>query len=567
MLITDESCFSWFINLGKKDIPSLRWHVFIGSPSTDFCKKWNVLTPELLKKHLTKLPPFRFSWAPEGAVVICFTSGTTGKPKGVTLSHSALFIQSLAKIAIVGYSEDDIYLHTAPLCHIGGLSSAMALLMVASCHVLVPKFDALSAVDAIEQYAVTSLITVPAIMADMVFLIRGKETWKGGESVKKILNGGGSLSNELIMYSSMFFPKAKLISAYGMTETCSSLTFLTLYDSNQEKIGQSSQIAVNKRSDTIKYSYGVCVGKAAPHVELSICADNSGHVGRILTRGPHVMIRYWDQTPTSPLDSSNEGWLDTGDIGSIDHNGNLWLLGRTNGRIKSGGENIYPEEVEAVLLEHSGIAGVVIVGIPDARLTEMVVACIQPRKDWQWSEQSVSEDHHLSPENLRQYCMKKNLSRFKIPKLFILWRKPFPLTTTGKIRRGQLRKELIYQLHSLHRPHDLNLWRRSKMKKVTSFYGMADIVVHGENKNQFNFEIMDESGNVFYCCFRGSAAFWALDSYSRVLDKYGDILFSSHCDLSKAHFNYHYPAVIDFRSKLNRAVASQEDDSSDSTTS
>ncbi|KAI9087264.1 hypothetical protein K1719_030734 [Acacia pycnantha] len=110
--------------------------------------------------------------------------------------------------------------------------------------------------------------------------------------------------------------------------------------------------------------------------------------------------------------------------------------------------------------------------------------------------------------------------------------------------------------------------------QVTSVYGMADIVVHGENENQFNFEIMDK---------RGSAAFWALDSYSRVRNKDdvvvellwvemkrlsdGDILFSSHCDLSKAHFNYHHRAVIDFRSKLNHAVASQEDDSSDSTTS
>lgn len=412
MLVIDESSYTWFINLQKKDIPSLRWHVFLGSSSSDFIKKWNLLTPELLKKHLTKLPPFRYSWAPEGAVIICFTSGTTGKPKGVTLSHAALIIQSLAKIAIVGYCEDDIYLHTAPLCHIGGLSSAMAMLMVGSCHVLMSKFDAQSAVDAIEQYTVTSLITVPAIMADMVLVIRGKETWNGGESVKKILNGGGSLSNELIMYSSIFFPKAKLISAYGMTETCSSLTFLTLYDSTYEKIGQSFQTAANRRSDTMKYSQGVCVGKVAPHVELSIYSDASGHVGRILTRGPHVMLRYWDQTPTCPLDPSNDVWLDTGDIGSIDHNGNLWLLGRTNGLIKSGGENIYPEEVEEILLEHSGIAGVVIVGIPDVRLTEMVVACIQTSKDWQWSEQSVSEDHHLSPGNLRQYCMKKNLSRY-----------------------------------------------------------------------------------------------------------------------------------------------------------
>ncbi|KAI9121428.1 hypothetical protein K1719_008461 [Acacia pycnantha] len=110
--------------------------------------------------------------------------------------------------------------------------------------------------------------------------------------------------------------------------------------------------------------------------------------------------------------------------------------------------------------------------------------------------------------------------------------------------------------------------------RVTSVYGMADIVVHGENEKQFNFEIMDE---------RGSAAFWALDSYSQVRNKDdvvvallwvemkrlsdGDILFSSHCDLSKAHFNYHHRAVFDFRNKLNPAVASQQDDSSDITTS
>ncbi|KAF7824475.1 2-succinylbenzoate--CoA ligase, chloroplastic/peroxisomal isoform X1 [Senna tora] len=231
-----------------------------------------------------------------------------------------------------------------------------------------------------------------------------------------------------------------------MTETCSSLTFLTLYKPTQEATGQSFMMVSKTRSNIIHHPQGVCVGKAAPHVELKICADGSGHVGRILTRGPHVMLRYWDQVLTNPLDQRNEVWLDTGDIGSIDHDGNLWLLGRTNGRIKSGGENIYPEEVEAILLEHPGIAGVVIVGIPDVRLTEMVVACIQPRKDWQWS---VWKDNHLFREHLQQYCKDKNLSRFKIPKIFILWRKPFPLTTTGKIRRDQLRKELLYQLQSL----------------------------------------------------------------------------------------------------------------------
>ncbi|RDX95199.1 2-succinylbenzoate--CoA ligase, chloroplastic/peroxisomal, partial [Mucuna pruriens] len=470
MLVTDDSSNTWYSKLQQHVVPSLKWHILLDSPSSDFTK-WNVLTPEILKRHPVKLLPIDYSWAREGSVLICFTSGdlisnqiypllfpetvvfltlgTTGKPKGVTLSHGALIIQSLAKIAIVGYNEDDVYLHTAPLCHIGGLSSALTMLMVGGCHVLMPKFDAESAIGAIEQYAVTSFITVPAIMASLVSIIRHKETWKGGETVKKILNGGGSLSVELIKDTSIFFHKAKLISAYGMTETCSSLTFLSLYDPMHETTNQPLQTFDVAGSKLNHQPQGVCVGKAAPHIELKISADASGHIGRILTRGPHIMLRYWDQTLTNPLNPNNEAWLDTGDIGSVDYYGNLWLLGRTNGRIKSGGENIYPEEVEAILLEHPGIASVVVVGIPDTRLTEMVAACIQPRENWQWSDAS-NEEFHLSRKNLQQYCIENHLSRFKIPKMFIVWKNPFPLTTTGKIRRDQVRKEVMSQLQTLH---------------------------------------------------------------------------------------------------------------------
>ena len=135
----------------------------------------------------------------------------------------------------------------------------------------------------------------------------------------------------------------------GMTETSSSLTFLTLYDPMDEKTHRSLQTFALAASKFIQQPQGVCVGKPAPHVELKISADASGQIGRILTRGPHIMLRYWE-THTNPLSQNNEAWLDTGDIGSIDHYGNLWLLGRTNGRIKSGGENIYPEEVIEVSL-------------------------------------------------------------------------------------------------------------------------------------------------------------------------------------------------------------------------
>ncbi|XP_062161754.1 2-succinylbenzoate--CoA ligase, chloroplastic/peroxisomal [Alnus glutinosa] len=454
MLVTDESCQRWYSILQNTDVPSLRWHVSLNFPSSDFMKTWNVLTTETLKKYSMRSLPLNYCWAHEGVVIICFTSGTTGRPKGVTLSHTALIIQSLAKIAIVGYGENDVYLHTAPLCHIGGLSSAMAMLMVGGSHVIIPKFEPKSALKAIERYAVTSLITVPAIMADIISLIRQKETWKGKETVNKILNGGGGLSIELIKDATLFFPRAKLFSAYGMTETCSSLTFMTLYDPTMETSSQHLQKVANTRYTLVHQSQGVCVGKPAPHVELKICVDGSSPVGRILTRGPHVMLRYWGQIPEKASDSSNESWLDTGDVGSIDEYGNLWLIGRVNGKIKSGGENVYPEEVEAILLQHPGVIVIVIVGIPDARLTEMVIACIQLRENWYWSDKSLKHSAEnkglvLSGEILRHYCREKNITGFKIPKTFILWRKPFPVTTTGKVKRDQVRREVMSHLQSL----------------------------------------------------------------------------------------------------------------------
>ncbi|KAJ6417577.1 hypothetical protein OIU84_003326 [Salix udensis] len=451
MLVTDESCKHWYQELQSNALPSVKWHVFSGSPpSSGSVKTSNVLTTETLRNHVMGTKQLEYSWAPEGAVIICFTSGTTGRPKGVIISHSAMIVQSLAKVAVVGYSEDDVYLHTAPLCHIGGLSSAIAMLMVGGCHVLIPKFEASLAIEAIKQHCVTSLITVPAMIADLVSSTRLKETWKGGQYVKKLLNGGGSLSAELIRDAIELFPRAKLLSAYGMTETCSSLTFMTLHDPTLQTPTQTLLTVDKTRSSSVHHRQGVCVGKPPLHVELKIGADEPSSIGRILTRGPHLMLRYWDQNSMKAAESTNDFWLDTGDIGSIDDYGNIWLVGRQNGRIKSGGENIYPEEVEALLLQHPGVLATVVVGIPEARLTEMVVACIKLRESWQWIDkickQSAENNLTLCREILGNYCREKNLTGFKVPKLFILWRKPFPLTTTGKIRRDQVRREVMSHL-------------------------------------------------------------------------------------------------------------------------
>ncbi|KAK1309021.1 hypothetical protein QJS10_CPA09g00731 [Acorus calamus] len=310
MLVLDEHCSPWSRKVVREcGIQSLRAHVFMGNPSFEATYDSNYISMDSLRRPSQGLPEFEYRWAPEDIALICFTSGvplnvgTTGKPKGVCISHTALIVQSLAKIAIVGYGADD-------------------------------------------------------------------KEWKGGRSVKKVLNGGGGLSTELTNGATQLFPNAKLLSAYG---------------------------------------------KPAPHIELRICIeDEINHptwIGKIQTRGPHVLVGYWGSTSVS----EKQSWFDTGDVGWLDDSGGLWLVGRGKDRIKTGGENVYPEEVEVVLCQHPGVVSAVVIGLPDTRLSEAIVACVRIRENWRW----MDSDSHRTKENerrtisglvLRKHCRTKSLT-------------------------------------------------------------------------------------------------------------------------------------------------------------
>ncbi|OEL27073.1 2-succinylbenzoate--CoA ligase, chloroplastic/peroxisomal [Dichanthelium oligosanthes] len=428
---------SWALRLteGSK-FSSIGLYLILG----DACGAGHAANFDHIKRSVRESTAIEPVSAPRDVALICFTSGTTGRPKGVAISHTSLIIQSLAKIAIVGYGEDDVYLHTAPLCHIGGISSCMAILMAGGCHVLMPKFDAKSAFDAIKEHGVTSFITVPAIMADLLSYARKERVPGPVMTVTKILNGGGGLSDELRNGASQLFPHAAIFSAYGMTEACSSLTFMAINKpKHQEPNSQPSS-----------HSGGVCVGKPAPHVEIQIGMDanntSSSPTGNILTRGLHTMVGYWGDNKVDSSDCLRNGWLDTGDTGWMDKAGNLWLMGRQKGRIKTGGENVYPEEVELVLSQHPGVARVMVVGIPDSRLGEKVIACVSIRDGWKWVDaraEHQGKGNEVSPKILQDHCRLKNLSRFKVPRSYYQWRQPFPVTSTGKIRREELKREIL----------------------------------------------------------------------------------------------------------------------------
>ncbi|KAI5069127.1 hypothetical protein GOP47_0015428 [Adiantum capillus-veneris] len=414
---------------------------------------------------------FRLLWAPDNLALICFTSGTTGKPKGAAISHNAIVVQSLAKIAMVNYSPSDIYLHTSPLCHIGGISSAHAILLVGGCHVFLPKFHSLDALSAIKKYQVTAMIAVPTMLKDLTsqLLPRGFEDTRM-ESVQTILNGAGSLSLALLQRTARSFPAARILSAYGMTEACSSMSFITLRDPASCKDEQT--LAFNYANRELHLG-GFCVGRPAPHVEVIVSTNADANrvrgclheEGDVFVRGPNMMEKYWGEMGHA-FDGC--GWFRTGDVGWMDRMGQVWLLGRRKDVIKSGGESVHCYEVEEILSRHPAIAAVVVAGVPDVRLGEVVGAMVLLRDGWKWKEDVVHVDRSdeqithssgpdtcftqivnekvASPNSMQLFCGQQGLSRYKIPKIWCEKSGAFAVTSTGKVRKDVVRKELAVHI-------------------------------------------------------------------------------------------------------------------------
>lgn len=431
---------------------------------------------------------FRLFWAPNEIALICFTSGTTGRPKGAAISHSAIIIQSLAKIAVVNYSNNDVYLHTSPLCHIGGISSAHAMMLVGGCHIFQPKFQAFDVLEAIQQYQVTAMITVPAMLKDLTNLISircDKQTEIQVSTLRTILNGSGSLSLDVLNKAIEYFPSARILSAYGMTEACSSISFLVLHDpekTGREEIRESSPSQENNAPNGYPNLGGFCVGTPAPHVEILVrqspCMTSADYSlyeeGNVLVRGPHMMDRYWGQLE-NPFHQDN--WFDTGDVGWMDEQGRLWLLGRRKDVIRSGGENVYCSEVENILSQHPAILAAAVVGVPDARLNEKVGAMLLLKDGWKWEAdlsnnpkggpiqlaEALGEDKVLSPSIIQLYCRQQGLSRYKVPKLWFQKTQPFSLTSTGKVRKDLVREELTACFSNQLGPPQASQFRYSKL--------------------------------------------------------------------------------------------------------
>ncbi|KAF8056856.1 AAE14 [Scenedesmus sp. PABB004] len=401
--------------------------------------------------------PGPLSEAPGGAVV-CFTSGTTGASKGAVLGHGALLHQGMAKLAVVGYCAAEVYLHVPPLCHVGGLSSALALLLAGGAHVFLPRYTPAAALSLIMRHHVSALIVVPTMVADLAAAAaagerRGAPGAPPGPppalpSLRRVLVGGGGLGAALARGAAALFPAAELLTAYGMTECSSSLTFIPLAE---------QQAAGAARGSGAGGGAGVCVGWPAPGVCVRVDpapghapargggggGDGGGGVGEVVSAGPHVMQGYWRDAPASAAARTRDGWLRTGDLGYLDARGALWLLGRAKDTIRSGGENVHASEVEAALLSHPGVRAAAAAGLPHARLGELVAAGVVLAPGWTWADGGGSGGggRRVGAAELQAHCRALGLSPFKLPRLLAAL-PALPLNSSGKVVKPALQDAL-----------------------------------------------------------------------------------------------------------------------------
>jgi len=339
---------------------------------------------------------------------LMYTSGTTGRPKGVMITHANLAWKNLAHIVEFGFTSADLGLACGPLYHVGALDLTTTSLIAAGATTIIHRsFDAPAVVDELERSRVTTVWLAPA-MVNAIMALPGIEQ-RDLSSVRVVINGGEKMPIPLIERIQRVFSSAWFADAYGLTETVSGDTFLDRH-SIVSKVGS--------------------VGRPCLYLELDIWDENgksvrTGERGEIVMRGPKVFKGYW-RDPDATEAAFAGGWFHTGDIGVRDEDGYLYIVDRLKDMIVSGGENIAGSEVERVLYEHESVLEVAVVGRPDDRWGEVPVAFVVLR---QGATTTVGM--------LLEHC-RAQLARFKVPRDVTLL-DALPRNPSGKVLKRELR--------------------------------------------------------------------------------------------------------------------------------
>lgn len=344
----------------------------------------------------------------DSAALILYTSGTTGRPKGAVLTHRNVWTSNVNWMLAVNYNADHVALTSAPLFHSGGMCVMTLPTLMAGGHVVVHEhFDAGSLLDDIERYRVTSLFMVPAMM---LFASKHERFDTADLSSVRIIVAGAAPVPEpmLRLYGARGIPVSQ---CWGLTEAATGATFLGT-DRALEKLGSCGTAGMLNEVRLIDFEGNVLT---TPGVHGELCV-----------RGDTVSPGYWNLPEATAAALGTDGWFRTGDLAYQDEDGYYYIADRLKDMIISGGENVYPAEVESVLYGHPAIAEVAVVGARDDRWGERVVAVAV-----------LVQGAHLDLEELRHFAGAE-LARYKLPlELRII--DVLPRNTTGKVLKHELR--------------------------------------------------------------------------------------------------------------------------------
>lgn len=348
---------------------------------------------------------------------ILYTGGTTGRSKGVMLTHANFWAASMARGAELNSSPDSISLLVAPFFHVAGLGRLIGQVIVGGSCVTMAQFRPASVLAVMHDYAITDTIMVPTMLQALLDEPSFHPTLV--QSLNRIAFGAAPMPPALLDRALSAWPNAEFFQAYGLTETAGAVCI------NLPENHRSPEARTNGLVNS--------VGRAGLGAEILIVDEFGtdvprGEVGEIVVRGPMVTQAYWDNAAATN-GAFRDGWFRTGDAGVMDHEGYLFVVDRLKDMIITGGENVYCAEVEAVLSRHPKVSQVAVIGLADAHWGETVHAVVV------LTEQA--DDELKSCAELREWC-RERLAGYKCPRS-ISFTNALPLSAAGKVLKNVLR--------------------------------------------------------------------------------------------------------------------------------
>jgi fatty-acyl-CoA synthase len=403
-----------------EQVPALKRRIVLGPEAPPGALRWDDLREASARASMDKLREREALLQLDDPINIQYTSGTTGFPKGATLSHQNILNNGFFIGEGCRYTEADRVCIPVPLYHCFGMVLGNLACTTHGAAIVYPSesFDPVSSLAAVQQERCTSLYGVPTMF------IAELEHPRFGEfdlsSLRTGIMAGSPCPVEVMKKVQSDMHMSEVTICYGMTET-SPVSFQTAADD-----------PIDKRVGT--------VGRIHPHVEAKVIdPDNArivprGDPGELCTRGYLVMLGYWENDEATAAAIDRAGWMHTGDLATIDADGYANIVGRIKDMVIRGGENVYPREVEEFLYGHPAVSDVQVIGVPDPRYGEELCAWVR-----------LKEGGEVTGEELRDWC-KGRIATFKIPRY---WRfvDAFPMTVTGKVQKFKMRETSIAELH------------------------------------------------------------------------------------------------------------------------